>query len=101
MPTEPGPAEGPNVLRTLLRALVDFAGLLVAIRPLFRRATRHKHRPHHANDTHETRGVALPVGDPGYPPVTHCVHCGRALADVRTLGCGGVNRKGICPRLAR
>lgn len=88
--------ERSNILRIVLSAVVDLAGVLVAFWRVHRRITRHKGRPAPSVDGDENRGVASPISGPGDFPLTHCIYCGRTAADVRALGCGGTDRKGQC-----
>jgi len=97
MGAEPPPADRAGILRVILSAVVDLAGMFVAFRAVHKRATRRKRRAKDAEHAHKARGVAGELSPPDDSTVAHCIHCGRSVDDIRTLGCGGLNRKGKCP----
>lgn len=99
MAQEPTPTNGTGSLRSLLRILPEVIGVFVALWRHRKRSGRPRPRPRHKDNPEPPSIVAYKLGRPDDPSVTNCVLCHRSIADVGTLGCGGINRKGQCPAL--
>jgi hypothetical protein len=92
-----GGFDAAHLVRSVLSAALEIAGMLVALRAIHRRTTRKRRAAKASADSLAARALANDLSRAGGPAVTHCIHCGRSFRDVETLGCGGTDRKGKCP----
>lgn len=89
--------EGAGVLRALLRAAVEVAGLFLAARRVHKRYRARKRARPETNATRRASALAAANRETDNPKVTHCLFCGRSDRDARTYGCGDPNLEGPCP----
>lgn len=86
----------PVMVRDVLAAIVGKEGFSLATWPAFGQVVGCDGWSEGTDDTDQDGGVACPVCAPGMPANAFCLFCGRIAGDVRTLGCGGTDRKGRC-----
>lgn len=88
----------PEVLRELRELVIETGGIILALlgaRKLSRRRATRKARRDYSR---AIGSLADSQRRTNNPATANCVYCLRSPADVATLGCGGPDRKGQCPR---
>jgi len=88
----------PELLREVRGFIGQAFGFALALRGARHVRRRYKARKEGGDDSRPPRGLAGPNSSASVTSSTHCLHCGRTFRDIETLGCGGANRKGQCPR---
>lgn len=88
----------PEILRELRGVIADAFGFALALAGARKLRRGYQARKEKRNDGGSASNLADAHGRAHHPAITHCVHCGRSFRDVETLGCGGTDRKGSCPR---